>query len=32
MYIQYHDVPKVENLQKVFPDLWRPDPARLVTG
>ena len=30
MYIQYHDVPKVENLEKFFPDLWRPDPARLV--
>jgi len=30
MYIQYHDVPKVENLEKFFPDLWRSDPARLV--
>jgi len=29
-YIQYHDVPKVENLQKHFPDLWRTDPARLT--
>ena len=29
-YIQYHDVPKVENLEKFFPDLWRADPARLV--
>ena len=30
MYIQINDVPKVENLEKLFPDLWRPDPARLV--
>ena len=30
MYIQYHDVPKVENLEKYFPDLWRNEPARLT--
>jgi peptide-methionine (S)-S-oxide reductase len=29
-YIQYHDVPKVENLEKMFPDLWQSDPARLT--
>jgi peptide-methionine (S)-S-oxide reductase len=29
-YIQYHDVPKVENLEKFFPDLWKSDPARLT--
>jgi peptide-methionine (S)-S-oxide reductase len=29
-YIQYHDVPKVENLEKYFPDLWQSDPARLT--
>lgn len=29
-YIQYNDVPKVENLQKYFPDLWRVDPVRLT--
>lgn len=28
-YIQINDVPKVENLQKFFPNLWRSDPARL---
>jgi peptide-methionine (S)-S-oxide reductase len=29
-YIQYHDVPKVENLERLFPDLWQSDPARLT--
>lgn len=29
-YIQINDVPKVENLERFFPDLWRSDPARLV--
>lgn len=30
LYIQFHDVPKVENLQRLFPDLYRPDPVTVA--
>jgi peptide-methionine (S)-S-oxide reductase len=26
-YIVYNDLPKIENLKKLFPDLYRDDPA-----
>ena len=26
-YIVYNDLPKVANLERLFPDLWRPDPV-----
>ena len=26
-YIVYNDLPKVANLKRLFPDLWRPDPV-----
>ena len=27
LYIEYNDLPKVENLKRAFPDLYRPDPV-----
>lgn len=26
-YIVYNDLPKIANLERLFPDLWRPDPV-----
>ena len=26
-YIVYNDLPKIENLKRLFPDLYRPDPV-----
>ncbi len=31
-YIVINDLPKVENLQRVYPDLYRPDPVRVAAG
>jgi len=28
-YIVYNDLPKIENLKRLFPDLYRPDPVRV---
>jgi peptide-methionine (S)-S-oxide reductase len=29
-YIVYNDAPKVENLKKLFPDLWREQPVTVA--
>jgi peptide-methionine (S)-S-oxide reductase len=31
-YIAYHDLPKVENLKRAFPDLWREAPVMVAEG
>jgi peptide-methionine (S)-S-oxide reductase len=31
-YIAYNDIPKVENLKRLFPDLWRAEPVRVASG
>jgi len=31
-YIVIHDLPKVENLRRVYPDVYRPDPVLVATA
>jgi peptide-methionine (S)-S-oxide reductase len=31
-YIVIHDLPKVENLRRAYPDVYRPDPVLVVTA
>jgi peptide-methionine (S)-S-oxide reductase len=31
-YIVYNDAPKVENLKRLFPELWRDDPVRVAAA
>jgi peptide-methionine (S)-S-oxide reductase len=31
-YIVIHDLPKVENLRRVYPDVYRPDPVLVATS
>jgi peptide-methionine (S)-S-oxide reductase len=32
LYIQFNDVPKVENLRSMFPELYRDDPVRVASA
>ena len=31
-YIVYNDLPKIENLERLFPDAYRPDPQLIAAA